>query len=159
MNDPYASPSAASDSILAKFPPIYSHVGSVDPLVDDVVKFARRAQIANPKSDVFVCVIPKVSHAYLHVTKFLPEAKLAVDLSSVWLAKILDVSAPASLNLDARMKELNIEVTNMKNTLNDTKTNAILTGTTTTTEQPTNTLNVEAVRALSSPAPAIASKL
>ena len=120
VNNPFASPMAVSDTILAQFPPVYAHVGSVDPLVDDMVKFARRCQIAKPTNDVYLCIIPKVSHAYLHVTNFLPEAKCAVDLSAMWIGRILDlphddmVSIEEKLKVGQKLRDCKLSVINFK---------------------------------------------
>lgn len=122
VNDPFASPAVASDEVLAKFPPIYAHVGSVDPLSDDVINFTRRAQRANRENDIYLCVIPKVSHAYMQVPQFLPEAQIAVDLSTVWIAKILDVPlTAAAIDLDRPMTKMGMRVMNMKDWLHESE--------------------------------------
>jgi len=113
VNDPFASPMAASDAVLARFPPLYAHVGSVDPLVDDVRKFARRVALANPANECQVCVIPKVSHAYMHVVNFLPEAIIAQDLTARWLAHMLQLPFDPVPQLDERLKKAGMEVTDV----------------------------------------------
>jgi hypothetical protein len=111
--------------------------------VDDVLRFGARVQAAHRNKSgndgketegesssgssaasssfptVQICVIPKVSHAYLHVVNFLPEAKLAVDLSATWLCRILGVAKTPALNdlaatLPQRMKELDFTLTDCK---------------------------------------------
>jgi hypothetical protein len=116
VNDPYASPMAVSDSVLASFPPMYAHVGSVDPLVDDVLLFARRMAAATSKGDVQVCVFKGVSHAYMHVTKFLPEAALAVDVSVDWMRAILDLPRDETMRqeVQAKMAEMGAKVIDMR---------------------------------------------
>lgn len=68
----------------------YIHVGSVDPLVDDSLRFAERLLFANPSNTVKVHILPKVSHAYMQVVSLLPEAREAVEKSIEWLKEILD---------------------------------------------------------------------
>jgi hypothetical protein len=116
VSNPLISPAIASNEILSQFPPIYGHVGSVDPLVDDVLRFGARVVQANPNNKVELAIIPKVSHAYMHVVTFLPEAKLAVDLSAQWLANILDKQVPKDIidSLPERMKKLGFTITDCR---------------------------------------------
>jgi hypothetical protein len=114
VNNPLISPSAASADVLAQFPPIFAHVGSVDPLVDDVLRFGARVVAARPGASVQVAVIPKVSHAYMHIVKFLPEAAVAVDLTAAWIAQTLRVPcAAAGPELDARVRAAKIQITDL----------------------------------------------
>jgi len=158
IHNPLISPAIVSDAVLQHWPPTYGHVGSVDPLVDDVLRFGARINQAKAKAKaeanakattnsaadsrdaadsnasnnadtephVQVCVIPKVSHAYLHVVNFLPEAKVAVDLSATWLSRLLlegkgqgGAAVPAAVReiaegLPQRMKQLGLTITDCR---------------------------------------------
>lgn len=95
VHDVRASPQAVWDEVLTHFPPLYAHCGSVDPLVDDVVRFCSRVVQAtkqnNQPQTVKCWIIPKVSHAYMQVTNFLPEGRKAFLMSAHWLAEILEI--------------------------------------------------------------------
>lgn len=72
----FASPLLAPDALLRHFPPCFVHVGQVDPLLDDSLSFLDRLRKADPaRACDKLLVIPGVSHAYLHVTKLLPEGR------------------------------------------------------------------------------------
>ena len=91
FTDYLISPLRAPPALLAHFPPLYIHVGEVDPLLDDSVAFVskvRRATIARRWVGELV-VVERVSHAYLHMTGMLQEGREAVGQSERWLRAIL----------------------------------------------------------------------
>jgi acetyl esterase/lipase len=87
-SDPYISPLRAKEELLAEFPQCCVHVGSVDPLLDDSLSFVHRLRQCG-KQPVALRIIPKVSHAYMHVTTLLPEGKMACNVSIGWLKDML----------------------------------------------------------------------
>lgn len=96
-SDYMLSPLRAPRELLARFPPSFLHVGSVDPLVDDSKEWVARVREANPGARTELRLIPGVSHAYMHVISFLPAAKAASKLSVLWLREIFaaaDTAAP-----------------------------------------------------------------
>ena len=97
--DYYISPLRAPLSLLVRFPPLFIHVGEVDPLLDDSVGFMRRVRQAKGLKEREVgedgwrgelLVIEKVSHAYLHVAGMLQESRTALKQSEAWLRQILE---------------------------------------------------------------------
>ena len=91
FNDYLISPLRAQPTLLAQFPPLYIHVGAVDPLLDDSVAFmtkVRRATSGRNWASELV-VIEATSHAYLHMTGMLREGREAVAKSERWLRAIL----------------------------------------------------------------------
>ena len=114
VTNPLISPVAASDEVLARFPPVYAHAGSVDPLVDDLLRFGARCAAAAPTNTVHVCLLPKVSHAYMHVSKFLPVAQLAIDMTALWIAEILHVPCDIT-GVPERMEQMKILTMDLKN--------------------------------------------
>ena len=98
FNDCYISPLRTPLPMLARFPPVFIHVGEVDPLLDDSVGFMRRVREAKGLKDGEVAadgwrgellIIPRVSHAYLHVSGMLKEGKEAIAQSEAWIREIL----------------------------------------------------------------------
>merc|ERR1712166_113267 len=88
--DWHVSPVFAPEHLLKEFPDTYIHAGSSDPLIDDSLSFMHKLQLhgqADPKLHVF----PGVSHAYMHVTGLLPEAKEAMALSMSWISQLLNL--------------------------------------------------------------------
>ncbi|KAI9138843.1 Alpha/Beta hydrolase protein, partial [Paraphysoderma sedebokerense] len=107
----HLSPVLARNEILEKFPKTYFLVGEKDPLVDDTVVFAGRlreakklawkrrqmdnkflgANLSNSPSDTDVAevaILEGVSHAFMHLMMFLPEAKDSVKIVSGWFNSI-----------------------------------------------------------------------
>jgi acetyl esterase/lipase len=93
-NDILCSPVRAPLSLLKQFPPLFIHVGGVDPLCDDSIRFVEKLRIANPDQRVQLHIIPGLSHAYMQISKLLPEGQQALRLSTVWLAEILRLPSP-----------------------------------------------------------------
>ncbi|KAG1179631.1 hypothetical protein G6F70_001073 [Rhizopus microsporus] len=96
------SPVNTSDDILAHFPPTYMMCGEKDPLVDDTVIFAGRIRQARlkyrqehpldeafPQGDrVRVKFLEGMSHGFLQMTAFLPEATQAIKTLGDWIIEI-----------------------------------------------------------------------
>ena len=96
FTDYYISPLRAPSALLSRFPPLFVHVGEVDPLLDDSLGFVKRVREAkgagvNGGGDCELVVIERVSHAYLHMAGMLQEAREAVQRSESWLADILQL--------------------------------------------------------------------
>ncbi|KAJ6111026.1 hypothetical protein N7486_003261 [Penicillium sp. IBT 16267x] len=108
--DFYLSPVLAPDSLLAAFPKTYILTGDRDPLVDDTVIFAGRLRQAklhqfkerqdlgleksrrefNEKDHVEVSLIPGVSHGFMQMAGFFPDAWKYINRSASWIENILD---------------------------------------------------------------------
>ena len=95
LTDPLVSPLRAPLHLLRRFPPTFIHCGGTDPLLDDSISFQKKLRRANQHADVRLTVIPRVSHAYMHVTNILPEGRAAAQLSAQWIAIILGINQPA----------------------------------------------------------------
>lgn len=103
-NDYLLSPIQAPDELLAQFPKTYMICGEKDPLVDDTVIFAGRIRQAKRKyrqdhpldedfprgETVRVQFLEGISHSFLQMMAFLPEAKQAVKTISGWVAEIAE---------------------------------------------------------------------
>ena len=91
FHDYLISPLRAPAALLAHFPPLYVHVGEVDPLLDDSVAFMTKVRRANSgrRWTGELVVVQRVSHAYLHMTGMLREGREAVAQSERWLRSIL----------------------------------------------------------------------
>ncbi|CAO3646911.1 unnamed protein product [Cunninghamella echinulata] len=86
------SPIVAPLELLAKFPRAYMMCGEKDPFVDDTVIFASRIRQAKMKynlnpshRDVHVKFLEGISHAFLQMMAFLPEAPQAAKTIGVWI--------------------------------------------------------------------------
>jgi acetyl esterase/lipase len=108
--DFYLSPVIAPDSLLAAFPKTYILTGERDPLVDDTVIFAGRLRQAklhqfherqdlgleksrhefNEKDHVEVSLIPGVSHGFMQMAGFFPDAWKYINRSASWIENIMD---------------------------------------------------------------------
>ncbi|KAJ5569414.1 uncharacterized protein N7459_008844 [Penicillium hispanicum] len=119
--DFYLSPVLAPDALLAGFPKTYILTGERDPLVDDTVIFAGRLRQAkfhhfserqdlglersqyqfNEKDHVEVSLIPGVSHGFLQMAGFFPEAWKYINRSAQWIENLFDSDAlrESDLNL------------------------------------------------------------
>lgn len=101
-NDYLLSPIQAPDELLAQFPKTYMICGEKDPLVDDTVIFAGRIRQAKRKyrhehpldedfpagDNVRVHFLEGISHAFLQMMAFLPEARQAVKTVGNWVMEI-----------------------------------------------------------------------
>lgn len=108
--DFYLSPVLAPDALLAAFPKTYILTGERDPLVDDTVIFAGRLRQAklhlfherqdlgleksqrqfNEKDHVEVSLIPGVSHGFMQMAGFFPDAWKYINRSAKWIESIFD---------------------------------------------------------------------
>lgn len=108
--DFYLSPVLAPDALLAQFPKTYILTGERDPLVDDTVIFAGRLRQAKlqhfherqdlglekprrhfyEKDHVEVSLIPGVSHGFMQMAGFFPEAWKYINRSAQWLETLFD---------------------------------------------------------------------
>ena len=108
--DFYLSPVLAPDSLLAAFPKTYILTGERDPLVDDTVIFAGRLRQAklhqfherqdlgleksrhqfNEKDHVEVSLIPGVSHGFMQMAGFFPDAWKYINRSASWIENIFN---------------------------------------------------------------------
>ncbi|KAJ5339792.1 hypothetical protein N7452_006520 [Penicillium brevicompactum] len=99
------SPVLAPDALLARFPKTYIMTGERDPLVDDTVIFAGRLRQAklhqfrerqdlglekarrpfNEKNYVEISLIPGVSHGFMQMAGFFPDAWKYIYRSAEWL--------------------------------------------------------------------------
>jgi acetyl esterase/lipase len=99
------SPVLAPDALLARFPKTYIMTGERDPLVDDTVIFAGRIRQAklhqfrerqdlglerstrpfNEKNYVEISLIPGVSHGFMQMAGFFPDAWKYIHRSAEWL--------------------------------------------------------------------------
>ncbi|KAJ5081862.1 hypothetical protein NUU61_010126 [Penicillium alfredii] len=108
--DFYLSPVLAPDALLARFPKTYIMTGERDPLVDDTVIFAGRLRQAkqhqfrerqelgleksrrkfHEKDHIDISLIPGVSHGFMQMAGFFPEAWKYIDRSARWLESLFD---------------------------------------------------------------------
>jgi acetyl esterase/lipase len=108
--DFYLSPVIAPDALLAAFPKTYILTGERDPLVDDTVIFAGRLRQAklhqfherqdlgleksrhqfNEKDHVEVSLIPGVSHGFMQMAGFFPDAWKYINRCASWMESIFD---------------------------------------------------------------------
>lgn len=110
--DFYLSPVLAPDELLAQFPKTYILTGERDPLVDDTVIFAGRLRQAklqlfrerlelglensqrhfNEKDHVEVSLIPGVSHGFMQMAGFFPEAWKYFNRSARWIETLFEAT-------------------------------------------------------------------
>ncbi|KAI8380152.1 Alpha/Beta hydrolase protein [Blakeslea trispora] len=101
-SDYLLSPVHAPESLLAQFPMTYMICGEKDPLVDDTVIFAGRIRQArrkyrqeNPLDQAYVLhdgvrvkFLEGISHAFLQMMPFLPEAQQATRTIGDWVKEL-----------------------------------------------------------------------
>jgi acetyl esterase/lipase len=83
LMNPFISPAVAPDEYLAQFPPTYLNVGTLDPLFDDCMYFAKRLdqQTGRVKLEVY----DGLGHGYLNLVNAVPEGMKAAKRLSSWL--------------------------------------------------------------------------
>ncbi|KAF1807034.1 Alpha/Beta hydrolase protein [Mucor lusitanicus] len=105
-NDYLLSPVHAPEDLLAHFPKTYMMCGEKDPLVDDTVIFAGRIRQAKRKyrqdspldqdypthDGVRVKFLEGMSHAFLQMMPFLPEAHQATKTIGDWVVELANTS-------------------------------------------------------------------
>lgn len=130
--DFYLSPVLAPDALLAQFPKTYILTGERDPLVDDTVIFAGRLRQAklhrfherqdlgleksqrhfNEKDHVEVSLIPGVSHGFMQMAGFFPDAWKYINRSARWIESLFE-------NADLQTSEYSLlqlsQLSNLKN--------------------------------------------
>jgi hypothetical protein len=103
-SDYLLSPVHAPEDLLAQFPKTYMICGEKDPLVDDTVIFAGRIRQAkrkhrqdNPLDEDFpsgdgvrVKFLEGISHAFLQMMPFLPEAQQAAKTIGDWVKEMAE---------------------------------------------------------------------
>jgi hormone-sensitive lipase len=68
VSDPLISPLAASDTVLAAFPPTAIFAGEFDPVLDDSAAFARR--LCSLNCDVSFTVVDRAPHGFLNLGRY-----------------------------------------------------------------------------------------
>lgn len=111
--DFFLSPVLAPDELLARFPKTYILTGERDPLVDDTVIFAGRLRQAklqrfrerlelgleksqrhfNEKDHVEVSLIPGVSHGFMQMAGFFPDAWKYIKRSARWIEMLFEATS------------------------------------------------------------------
>ncbi|KAJ6141801.1 hypothetical protein N7497_010900 [Penicillium chrysogenum] len=106
--DFFLSPVLAPDALLARFPKTYIMTGERDPLVDDTVIFAGRLRQAklhhfrerqdlglersnrpfNERDYVEISLIPGISHGFMQMAGFFPDAWKYIHRSADWLESL-----------------------------------------------------------------------
>ncbi|KAJ5671020.1 hypothetical protein N7507_000147 [Penicillium longicatenatum] len=106
------SPVLAPDELLSRFPKTYIFTGERDPLVDDTVIFAGRLRQAKlqyfqerqdlgleksqrkfrEKDHVEVSLIPGVSHGFLQMAGFFPDAWKYIKRSASWIETLFETA-------------------------------------------------------------------
>jgi acetyl esterase/lipase len=101
-NDYHLSPLQAPDAILVQFPKTYFICGEKDPLMDDTLIMAGKLRDAKRRfsrsrlefqkvkeaDSAHVCILEGNSHAFLQMSKFLPEGRDAINLVHEWFLEI-----------------------------------------------------------------------
>jgi acetyl esterase/lipase len=83
------SPAVAPVEVLAKFPPVYINVGSLDPLFDDTIYMARGIAQHNG-GRVKLNVYDGLGHGYLNLSNLVPQGREAADHLAQWVIQLLE---------------------------------------------------------------------
>ncbi|KAJ5973075.1 uncharacterized protein N7479_002993 [Penicillium vulpinum] len=114
------SPVLAPDALLARFPKTYIMTGERDPLVDDTVIFAGRLRQAklhhfrerqdlglersnrpfNERNYVEISLIPGISHGFMQMAGFFPDAWKYIHRSADWLEALFQKIKTDDLEAD-----------------------------------------------------------
>ncbi|KAJ5375788.1 hypothetical protein N7517_007794 [Penicillium concentricum] len=114
------SPVLAPDALLARFPKTYIMTGERDPLVDDTVIFAGRLRQAklhqfrerqdlglerskrpfNERNYVEISLIPGISHGFMQMAGFFPDAWKYIHRSADWLETLFQKIKTDDLEAD-----------------------------------------------------------
>ena len=89
QRNPLISPSMTPVEVLKQFPKTYINCGSLDPLFDDAIYFAKRLEEAIGYQKVKLEVYDALGHGYLNLIDFVPEAKLANTRICDWIKQEL----------------------------------------------------------------------
>eukprot|EP00817_Percolomonadidae_sp_ATCC50343_P006768 CAMPEP_0117430202 /NCGR_PEP_ID=MMETSP0758-20121206/9730_1 /TAXON_ID=63605 /ORGANISM="Percolomonas cosmopolitus, Strain AE-1 (ATCC 50343)" /LENGTH=615 /DNA_ID=CAMNT_0005217963 /DNA_START=480 /DNA_END=2327 /DNA_ORIENTATION=+ len=87
-DDPFLSPAKLPDDVLAKFPPCYFNVGSLDPLLDDTVTMAKRLALVHGK--VHLEVYDGLGHGYLNMLSVSKTADMVHERLIDWVRRFLE---------------------------------------------------------------------
>ncbi|ORZ23489.1 Alpha/Beta hydrolase protein [Absidia repens] len=118
-SDYLLSPVVAPFELLAQFPKTFMMCGEKDPFVDDTVIFASRirqakmqypssstsASSGHPNSVVRVKFLEGISHAFLQMMAFLPEAHQAAKTIGAWIQELAE---DAAMNHDVHLSHSNL---------------------------------------------------
>eukprot|EP01119_Soliformovum_irregulare_P011783 TRINITY_DN2985_c1_g2_i3.p1 TRINITY_DN2985_c1_g2~~TRINITY_DN2985_c1_g2_i3.p1 ORF type:complete len:599 (+),score=134.14 TRINITY_DN2985_c1_g2_i3:190-1986(+) len=89
MGNPYLSPSNATDDLLKQLPMTYMMVGTLDPLLDDTIHFAKRCCLAGKQ--VRLKIYDGFPHGFLNlgaVPNYGREMWMAVKQCSEWMKEV-----------------------------------------------------------------------
>ncbi|GAA5808805.1 hypothetical protein MFLAVUS_002202 [Mucor flavus] len=132
-SDYLLSPVYAPEDLLAQFPQTYMMCGEKDPLVDDTVIFAGRIRQAkrkyrqdNPLDENFpsgdgvrVKFLEGMSHAFLQMMPFLPEAHQAAKTIGDWIIELSENNQHSQTTLVQNNQTRGVNNTNTYNTNNN----------------------------------------
>ncbi|KAJ1503199.1 hypothetical protein HMI56_002273 [Coelomomyces lativittatus] len=117
------SPVLTPVTLLRQFPKVYMMCGEKDPLVDDMIMFSSRLTEAKPNLKVHdvvnVVILEGLSHAFLNMLAFLPEAYDATLLIHAWCMEVfqdLNPSSSSSSILDPTTSTSTTKATKMTTT-------------------------------------------
>jgi len=88
-HDPFLSPVLCPDDILEGFPPVHLIAGTLDPLLDDALNFAK-ALVRNRKT-LWLCLLEGLPHGFLGFNRVIPEATKATQKVIAHLRHALDL--------------------------------------------------------------------
>lgn len=135
--DFFLSPVLAPDALLARFPKTYIMTGERDPLVDDTVIFAGRLRQAklhhfrerqdlglerstrpfNERDYVEISLIPGISHGFMQMAGFFPDAWKYIHRSADWLESLSQKTKIDDLEADLLYADRNVNGSNANTTL------------------------------------------
>ncbi|KAJ5505120.1 hypothetical protein N7463_007994 [Penicillium fimorum] len=126
------SPVLAPDALLARFPKTYIMTGERDPLVDDTVIFAGRLRQAklhqfrerqdlglerskrpfNERNYVEISLIPGISHGFMQMAGFFPDAWKYIHRSADWLEALFQKIKTDDLEVDLPYLDRDVNAAN-----------------------------------------------
>ncbi|KAJ5253648.1 hypothetical protein N7524_010828 [Penicillium chrysogenum] len=135
--DFFLSPVLAPDALLARFPKTYIMTGERDPLVDDTVIFAGRLRQAklhhfrerqdlglersnrpfNERDYVEISLIPGISHGFMQMAGFFPDAWKYIHRSADWLESLSQKTKIDNLEADLLYADRSVNCSNANTTL------------------------------------------
>ncbi|KAJ5855150.1 hypothetical protein N7534_007693 [Penicillium rubens] len=135
--DFFLSPVLAPDALLARFPKTYIMTGERDPLVDDTVIFAGRLRQAklhhfrerqdlglersnrpfNERDYVEISLIPGISHGFMQMAGFFPDAWKYIHRSADWLESLSQKTKIDNLEADLLYADRSANCSNANTTL------------------------------------------
>ncbi|KAJ5253042.1 hypothetical protein N7489_003452 [Penicillium chrysogenum] len=135
--DFFLSPVLAPDALLARFPKTYIMTGERDPLVDDTVIFAGRLRQAklhhfrerqdlglersnrpfNERDYVEISLIPGISHGFMQMAGFFPDAWKYIHRSADWLESLSQKTKIDTLEADLLYADRGVNGSNANTTL------------------------------------------